>query len=134
MSDLLVTGRCDSRTTGYSYPVQVHGHAVTVFSARKRVIARDDKVLVLPAVSAARSQRSRIRSRPSLPRLRGRISIRIASREVAGSRGQVDYISARHAEQHVNRTVDQLVAGPCRNAGDSANRSDKGQSSMPMRW
>jgi hypothetical protein len=65
----------------------------------------------LPAVSAARSQSVTDSITSSLPRLRGRISTRIAAREVASKRGQVDYISARHAEQRVNRMVDQLVTG-----------------------
>ena len=134
VSDLLVTGRSDSRTTSYSYPVQLHGHAVTVFSARKRVIAGDDRVVILPTVSAARSQSVTDSITSSLPRLRGRISVRIAAREVAGKRGKIDYISARHAEQRVNRTVDQLVARSLAEMPEIVRTVlRQGKSSVPVR-
>ena len=63
----------------------------------------------MPAVSSARTETQTTGIDTSLPRLRGRIATRIASRRVNESRGQANWEAARHAEQRINAALDREV-------------------------
>jgi hypothetical protein len=109
--DILLHGVCDTDTAGSTRGVTIQSHATTHFAARKRLYLSPAGLKTMPTVSSARAEIRTTGIDTSLPRLRGRIATRIASRRVSDSRGQAKRETARHAELRINTVLDDQVEG-----------------------
>jgi hypothetical protein len=107
--DILFNGTTDANTSGTTRGVTIHSNSVTNFAARKRLLITPDGLQVYPTVSSARTETYTSGIDTSQPRLRGRIARRVASNQVAQSRGQANWESARSAERRVNAAFDREV-------------------------
>lgn len=106
---VIVDGTARSQTVGTHHPVWIHSAGHTEFHGTKRIFLNDDGVRFLPAEVSASTRSRTTGISTSLPRLRGRIAQRVATRRVNESRPAADRISAEHNETRVARDIDRQV-------------------------
>jgi hypothetical protein len=106
-------GTVRARTRGYKGPVVIHSLSDSKFHAHKRIELDGSGLRVWPAKAAAPTRLQTLGIDTHLPRLRGRIARRIASRRAAQSHGAAEAITADHTaddirgdfEARVNRSM-----------------------------
>ncbi|MBI3461980.1 MAG: hypothetical protein HY000_02830 [Planctomycetes bacterium] len=103
----VVTGTAYTTTRGRNGPAIIYCRATTTFRSEKRILLGENGFLALPAATQAQTSTVVTGIDSTLPRLRGRIVERVASRRVAGSKPQAEAIAARFAEQRVNVAVNR---------------------------
>ncbi len=98
-----------SRATGYNGPIRAFTVGTTEISTWKSLFLTPEGVFSAPAVSQAETE-STIEG---LCAVRGgRLAERIAWRRAAAQKQQADWIASRHAEQRMNRQLDDEFRGP----------------------
>jgi len=106
---VMVDGTARSRTVGTHHPVWIHSAGHTEFHGTKKLFLNDDGVRFLPADVTASTRSRTTGVSTSLPRLRGRIARRVATRRLNESGPAADRISAEHNEVRVARDIDRQV-------------------------
>jgi len=107
--ELQLAGNIQSRTASYKKPVRVGSFGSTNFIATKHLQISDDRFLVLPASTSARTK-TRISSiKKTGGKFGRRLVERIARKKVAESKPQAERIAARHAERQVSEKFDRQV-------------------------
>lgn len=117
-----VRGVAHSRTVGAHPPVWIHSRATTNFFGVKRIKITPDGVTFSPAQVRATTVSRGAGISTSLPRLRGRIARRIATRRVEASRPQADRISAAHNRDRIARDIDRQVEASLAQTDDFLSR------------
>ena len=106
LAQLHLFGTTNFNVIGYSGPVQIHTTGVTRFHAVKTIWIDSQGIHGTSAQTQA-STASQINGiETSLPRLLGRISLRIAGNRSAQSHHLSDTITAEHTVRQVNRAFD----------------------------
>jgi len=103
----IVTGTAYTNTVGRNGPAIIYSRSTTTFRSEKRTLLGENGFETLPAVTQARTSTRITGIDSTLPRLRGRIVERIASRRVAESKPLAEAIAARFAEARVNAAVNR---------------------------
>lgn len=102
-------GTAESRTEGRNGPVILYSDGHTEFEASKQLVWDSSGFRTLPATSTAQMVSATTSIESTLPGLRGRIVERVAWKRADETRPQVEAIAARHAEERINRALDQRV-------------------------
>ncbi len=103
-------GTINFDTVGCAGPVQIFTRGVTQFKSVKTIWLDGQGVHLTPSATNASTQSTTTGITTSLPRLRGRISLRIAQSRVAESHAQADEITSRHAARRIDRRFDASAA------------------------
>lgn len=107
--ELQVAGNIQSRTNSYKKPVRVGSVGSTNFVATKHVQVSDALFRVMPATASART-RTQIRSITKTGGKFGkRLIEKIARKKVYESKGEAEWIAARHAERKIKTKFDAQV-------------------------
>ncbi len=106
---VVVNGSAESETVGTHHPVWIHSRGTTDFHGTKQIFLTSDGVKFHPAQVTASTRSRTTGISTSLPHLRGRIALRIATRRVDESRPTADRISAAHNRKRVARDIDRQV-------------------------
>ena len=100
---VLMSGTVQSDAVGYNGPVQIYNTGTTGISARKTIVVDGRHILALPATSNATTS-STIHDIQSN---KGRQLVeKFAWKRASKQKSQAECIASRHAEQRVNRRVD----------------------------
>jgi hypothetical protein len=103
---LRLSGTTKCSTVGDGGPVHVFSSGFSQFQSAKTVWFDRDGIHSTPAVTNAQTRLVTTGFDTSLPRLRGRIALRIAGNRAAANRGAAEAITAEHLSQRVNRRFD----------------------------
>jgi SLA1 Homology Domain 1 (SHD1) protein len=103
-------GTINFDTVGCAGPVQIFTRGVTQFQSVKTIWLDGQGVHLAPSATNASTQSTTTGITTSLPRLRGRISLRIAQSRVAESHAQADEITSQHAARRIDRRFDASAA------------------------
>jgi hypothetical protein len=103
---LRLAGSTSCRTIGSAGPVQIFTTGTTQFQSAKTIWLDGQGIHFAPAVTNAQTHSVTTGFATSLPRLRGRIALRIAGDRVAESHSTAEAITADHVRQRVNRRFD----------------------------
>src|SRR5205085_1348042 len=106
---LAVKGSDWFATTARSGPVQVSSRGSTNFSAEKMLRLEGIDILSSAPISSASTHTNTTGISTDLPRLRGRISLRIASCREAENHGLVESITSERTRRRLERAFDGLV-------------------------
>jgi hypothetical protein len=106
---IVFDGTVRARTSGYKGPVVIHSLSDSTFHAHKRIDLDDSGLHVWPAKATAATRLRTLGIDTHLPRLRGRIARRIASRRAAQSRGAAEAITAEHTADDVRGDFEASV-------------------------
>ncbi len=106
LAELRLFGTTHTSTIGYSGPVRIHSTGQTEFQSTKCIWIDAQGIHTSPACTTAQAHTTVNNIETTLPRLRGRISLRIAGQRVAESHGQSEQIAAQHTAQRVNTRFD----------------------------
>lgn len=98
------TINCD--TVGDAGVVKIFSHVVTQFQSQKSIWVDGQGIHLSPATTTAHTQVTTTGMNTSLPRLRGRIALRIAQSRAAESHAQSEEVTSQHAERRVDRQFD----------------------------
>jgi len=101
--DMLMEATNRSRNVGYNGPVRVFSDATTSLASRKRIWIDEKGVHSFPAVSDAKTNN---RMRGLCAVRGGRLVERFARRRAAQQEPFAEAIAAEHAEQRLNRQID----------------------------
>jgi len=102
--DTVLYAANDADSIGYNGPARIYSNSTTLLGARKRIWVDADGVHSFPAVSRAKTD-NRVRSVCAVRG--GRIVAGIASRRVAQQQPLAEAIAADHAEDRLNRQIDE---------------------------
>ena len=103
---LRLIGTTNCSTVGNGGPVQVFSNGFSQFQSAKTIWLDREGIHSTPAVTNAKTRLVNTGFDTSLPRLRGRIALRIAGNRAAADRGTAEAITAEHLSQRVNRRFD----------------------------
>jgi hypothetical protein len=98
------TINCD--TVGDAGPVKIFTRGVTQFQSQKTIWLDGQGIHLMPAATTAQTQQTTTGMQTSLPRLRGRISLRIAQSRAAASHAQAEEVTSQHAARRIDRQFD----------------------------
>jgi len=113
--DLVMLARTESTNVGYNGPVRIYSQGTTDLGARKRLLISAEGIRALPSVAEA-ATRTKIQGVRAVRG--GRIVEKIAWRKVCQSKRQAEAISSQHAEERLNRRIDQQAAEMVRDANE----------------
>jgi len=99
-------GTINYDTTGFAGPVQIFTRGITQFQSVKTIWLDGQGIHLAPAATNANTQSTITGITTSLPRLRGRISLRIAQSRAAESHAETEQITSQHAARRINRHFD----------------------------
>lgn len=102
-------GETSFNTTSYSGPVQVHSQGVTRFTSNKRLWFDGLNVLQSKATTEAKTETTGSNITTNLPRIRGRIALRIAEDEVAAKRGLAQQITSERTKQRIEQAFEKVA-------------------------
>jgi hypothetical protein len=105
-AELSFAGIVESRTTGYNGPIVSHNGARTRIEGRKPLRLDAEGLKTSPGKYFASTSSSTYDVATCLPRLRGRIAMRIGWREAEARRPRVNEIASQHAIQQLDRAID----------------------------
>jgi hypothetical protein len=109
LADLIFSGRIESRTTGYNWPIITSNSARTQIEASKP-LRLDDVGLQFAGLSYRGQTWSNTDSVESeLPRIRGRISRRIGARRAEEMRPAINNIAMQHAAERLNVAINNRL-------------------------
>ena len=103
---LRLFGTTNSSTVGDAGPVQVFCSGVTQFQSAKTIWLDSQGIHQSPAVTNAQTHSTITGLQTSLPRLRGRIALRIGGNRAADSHAVAEAVTAQHVAQRVSRQFD----------------------------
>ena len=110
------SGTVNFDTVGCSWPVQIFTRGVTQFHSVKTIWLDDQGIHLTPSATNASTQSTNTGITTSLPRLRGRISLRIAQSREAESHAQAEEVTSQHAarriDRHFDASAEEQVAAP----------------------
>ena len=106
MGVLRLFGTTNSSTVGDAGPVQVFCSGVTQFQSAKTIWLDSQGIHQSPAVTNAQTHSTITGLQTSLPRLRGRIALRIGGNRAADSHAVAEAVTAQHVAQRVSRQFD----------------------------
>ena len=99
-------GTINYDTVGRTGPVQIFARGVTQFQSVKTIWLDDQGIHLTPSATNASTQSTITGLTTSLPRLRGRISLRIAQSRAAENHAQAEEITSQHAARRIDRHFD----------------------------
>jgi hypothetical protein len=102
-------GTLRAHTRGYHGPITFRYISDSVFHAHKLITVTDDGVTAGRATAVAPTELRTVGMSTSLPRLRGRISLRIAGRRMSRSHGRAEAITADHTADDIRDDFDSRV-------------------------
>jgi uncharacterized protein (DUF2267 family) len=112
--EIAFDGTVHSRTTGYNGPVIIHSVSDAMFRARKPISLDTSGLNVASATASAPTNLQTVGIESTLPRLRGRIATRIASRRNAALHMEAQDITSQHTAANIrhdfDKRIDQSVA------------------------
>ena len=104
---VLTRGTVESDSVGYNGPVQIYNTGTTGISARKTIVVDAEHIRALPATSKATTSTTI----HDIQSNRGRQLVeRFARKRASRQKSQAECIASRHAEERVNRRVDDESA------------------------
>jgi hypothetical protein len=118
--DTLLSGTSESQTIGYHGPVTIHSTAKTEFDARKRLSLDATGLSASPATSHA-STASHIQSIQTDKRLGKRVIENAAWNRAGKQKWEAEAIASRHAEQRLDKRIDQQAAETLAKANQAFN-------------
>jgi hypothetical protein len=98
------TINCD--TVGNGGPVQIFTHGVTQFQSVKTIWLDGQGIHLTPSATNAGTHSTITGITTSLPRLRGRIALRIAESRAAERHPQTEVVTSQHAARRIGRHFD----------------------------
>jgi hypothetical protein len=109
LAQIAFEGTLRAHTRGYNGPITFRYISDSVFHARKLITVDDSGFLGNPATVNASTQLRTVGMSTSLPRLRGRISLRIAGRRMSQSHGRAEAITADHTADDIRHDFDARI-------------------------
>lgn len=126
------------QTVANGGPVQLFYYGATQFESTKMIWFDGQGLHVTPATSTARSQSTLTGTQTSLPRLRGRISLRIARGREAEQHAQAEEITAQHVRRRIDKAFDESTSNELaafwRNVRDGMAAIEMSGSWKPRGW
>jgi len=107
--EIAFDGTVHAQTVGYNGPAIIHSILNSRFRARKPISAGPDGFRVASATASVATNLQTTGVATTLPRLRGRIATRIASRRTAASHDEAEAISAQHTARIIREDLDKRV-------------------------
>ena len=107
--EIAFDGTVHSQTVGYNGPAIIHSILNTRFHARKPISMGEGGLKVSSATANVTTNLQTTGVATTLPRLRGRIATRIASRRTAESHDEAEAISAQHTARTIREDFDKRV-------------------------
>jgi hypothetical protein len=112
--EIVFDGTVQSQSVGYNGPAIIHSISAATFCARKPISMGAAGLNVEPATASASTNLQTTGIESTLPRLRGRIATRIASRRNAEAHDEAEAISSQHTATIIrtdfDKRIDQSVA------------------------
>ncbi len=99
-------GTINYDTVGCAGPVQIFARGVTQFQSVKTIWLDAQGIHLTPSATNASTQSTITGLTTSLPRLRGRISLRIAQSRAAENHAQAEQVTSQHAARRIDRHFD----------------------------
>jgi hypothetical protein len=106
---LFFKGITTFNTTSYSGPVQIHSRGTTKFTSQKKVWFDGLNVAQSTPTTSAESDTTTTGITTSLPRLRGRIALRIAGEEVAANRRLAEQITSERTKRRIEQAFEKVA-------------------------
>jgi hypothetical protein len=103
----VVVGTVQSRTCGVNGPATIQSYAHTSYVARKRFLFDGEKFLALPTTVNSTTRLTITGVGSTLPRLRGRVVQRVASRRAADSLAEAEAITSEIARRELRQQIDR---------------------------
>jgi hypothetical protein len=107
--EIAFDGTVHAQTVGYNGPAIIHSILNSRFRARKPISMGPSGLSVAPATACVTTNLQTTGVATTLPRLRGRIANRIASRRTAASHDEAEAISAQHTARTIREDFDKRV-------------------------
>ena len=107
--EIAFDGTVHSSTAGYNGPVIIYSVSDATFRARKPISMDSAGLKVEPARTSAPTHLQNTGIESTLPRLRGRIATRIASRRTAAAHDEAQAITSQHTAADISHDFDQRI-------------------------
>jgi hypothetical protein len=107
--EIAFDGTVHAQTVGYNGPAIIHSILNTRFRARKPIGMGEAGLSLAPATASVTTNLQTTGVATTLPRLRGRIATRIASRRTAALHDEAEAISAQHTARTIREDFDKRV-------------------------
>jgi hypothetical protein len=108
-AEIAFDGTVHSRTLGYNGPVIIHSVSDATFRARKPISVDSSGLNVASASASAPTNLQTTGIESTLPRLRGRIATRIASRRNAAAHDEAQAITSQHIAANISHDLDKRI-------------------------
>jgi SLA1 homology domain 1, SHD1 len=109
LGEIAFDGTVHSRTVGYNGPAIIHSVSDATFQARKPISLGPSGLNVGSATACAPTNLQTTDIETTLPRLRGRIATRIASRRNAASHEEAQAITSQHTATTIGNDLDKRI-------------------------
>jgi hypothetical protein len=102
--ELRLTGIISSNNVGYNRGVKVYSRGQTTIDASKRIVLR-------PAGVATKASRAHCTTHSTIDRIcaKSGLVVKIAWRKAMQDKGQAEQIASRHAEERVQKRIDEMA-------------------------